>query len=101
MDLKVGTRLTSAVCTAQAIIIRPPSAEGVLTCGGAPMAALGAAAAAAQLAAPQEGAAAAGKRYVDAATGLEVLCTKAGHGAFAFADRALSLKEAKPLPASD
>jgi hypothetical protein len=41
-----------------------------------------------------------GKRYVDE-TGAEVLVTKAGAGTLAIGQTALSLKEAKPLPASD
>lgn len=41
-----------------------------------------------------------GKRYVDD-TGAEVLVTKAGAGTLTIGDTPLSLKEAKPLPASD
>jgi hypothetical protein len=41
-----------------------------------------------------------GKRYVDE-TGAEVLVTKAGAGTLSVGETALSLKEAKPLPASD
>ena len=42
-----------------------------------------------------------GKRYSDGATGLEVLCTKAGEGSLALNGESLLLKEAKPLPSSD
>ena len=42
-----------------------------------------------------------GKRYADAGSGVEVLCTKAGQGDLAFAGRPLERKDAKPLPASD
>jgi len=42
-----------------------------------------------------------GKRYVDDASGIEVLCTKAGVGTITFDGRTLLLKEAKPLPSSD
>ena len=41
-----------------------------------------------------------GKRYVDD-SGAEVLVTKAGKGTLSIGSTALSLKEAKPLPASD
>jgi hypothetical protein len=41
-----------------------------------------------------------GKRYVDE-TGAEVLVTKAGAGSLSVGTTALTLKEAKPLPASD
>lgn len=102
MALPAGTKLASAVCTAQGIVIRPPEADGEITCGGVAMAAAGEAAVAAEaLAEPQDGQALPGKRYVDQTTGLEVLCTKAGKGAFAYDGRPLTLKEAKPLPASD
>ena len=42
-----------------------------------------------------------GKRYVDPADTIEVLCTKPGEGALAFDDRVLDVKSAKPLPSSD
>jgi hypothetical protein len=41
-----------------------------------------------------------GKRYVDDA-GAEVLVTKAGQGSLSIGDTPLTIKEAKPLPASD
>jgi hypothetical protein len=43
----------------------------------------------------------AGKRYTDAESGVELLCTKAGAGDLTFAGRPLQRKDAKPLPASD
>jgi hypothetical protein len=42
-----------------------------------------------------------GKRYVDDARGIELLCTKAGAGTLAVEGVALPVKGAKPLPASD
>lgn len=42
-----------------------------------------------------------GKRYVNAAGDLELLCVKPGDGSLAAGDEALVLKEAKPLPSSD
>ena len=42
-----------------------------------------------------------GKRYVNADESLEILCTKAGEGSLGANGTLLSLKEAKPLPASD
>lgn len=102
MNLATGARLASAVCAAQAIVIQSTSAAGLLTCGGVPMEELGkATSSATELAVPEPGQALTGKRYVDEASGLEVLCTKAGKGAFAFAGRPLTLKRAKPLPNSD
>lgn len=102
MKLTAGARLTSAICNAQVVVIRPPASGGVLACGGQPMAAQGETAPeVAKLSDGQEGRALPGKRYVDEDSGLEVLCAKAGFGALAFEGRPLKLKEAKPLPASD
>ena len=42
-----------------------------------------------------------GKRYVDAAGTLELLCVKAGQGSLAVGGVALQTKDAKPLPSSD
>ena len=42
-----------------------------------------------------------GKRYVNAEGDLELLCTKPGKGSLACDGVALSIKGAKPLPASD
>jgi hypothetical protein len=42
-----------------------------------------------------------GKRYVDSAETIELLCTKPGDGVPALNGELLQLNEAKPLPASD
>jgi hypothetical protein len=42
-----------------------------------------------------------GKRYVNEAGTLEVLCTKPGAGSLSVDGVALALKGAKPLPSSD
>ena len=42
-----------------------------------------------------------GKRYVNEAGDLELLCTKPGEGSLASGGTALTLKSAKPLPSSD
>lgn len=42
-----------------------------------------------------------GKRYHDPESGLEVLCTRAGHGLLTFDSRPLEVKTAKALPSSD
>ena len=39
--------------------------------------------------------------YADDELGIELLCTRAGHGALTVDGRALGLKGAKPLPSSD
>ena len=102
MELKPGSRWKSAVCTAEAVVVRPPNAAVTLECGGQVM--LGAAEARTEGLAPAAGfdaGAAVGKRYVDEPTGLEVLCSKSGGGALSAGGRLLTVKEAKKLPASD
>lgn len=42
-----------------------------------------------------------GKRYINGAANLELLCTKPGKGALSVGNQPLVLKEAKPLPSSD
>ncbi len=102
MKLTAGTKIKSAVCTLEAIVIRPPSEAADLSCGGVAMVSPGGeVSGAAQLADAQPGQALIGKRYVDVASGLELLCTKGGKGALSFGGRALTPKEAKPLPSSD
>ncbi|MDB5452984.1 MAG: hypothetical protein JWO33_1562, partial [Caulobacteraceae bacterium] len=45
MELKPGSRWKSAVCSAEIVVVRPAKGDVSLECGGAPMIALGAAAA--------------------------------------------------------
>lgn len=99
--IKNGTRLQSQVCDTQVIVVRASDALDDLRIGGAPAIALDAtkdesltlddAFAAGTLM---------GKRYVDA-DGAEVLVTKAGKGSLSVGETPLTIKEAKPLPASD
>lgn len=97
-----GTRLRSAVCSTEVVVVRPPSAPAELRCCGEPMQPQDAVAATTGGAVPAPGEGIAlGKRYEDAESGLEVLCTKGGPGPLALGDRELVLKGAKPLPASD
>jgi len=42
-----------------------------------------------------------GKRYIDAAGTVELLCLKAGQGTLSIDGVVLQVKEAKPLPSSD
>ena len=101
-QLKVGSRLKSAVCTTEAIVISAPGEDVDLRCGGAPMLRPDEeAGGGVSLDAGASGGTALGKRYVNEAGDLEVLCTKAGEGSLAVGDTPLILKEAKPLPSSD
>ena len=99
--IKNGTRLQSQVCDTQVIVVRSAESLDDLRAGGVPMVPLDAEKAADAAIDPafSEGNAM-GKRYVDE-SGAEVLVTKAGAGTLSIGDTALSLKEAKPLPASD
>jgi len=100
--LKVGSRLRSAVCTTEVIVIAAPSGEVDVRCGGAPMLGTGEAPQAGGLvAAEAAGGTALGKRYVTASGDLELLCTKPGQGSLGLGSTPLVLKEAKPLPSSD
>jgi hypothetical protein len=103
MDLKPGSRWKSAVCAAEAVVVRAPSAPATLECGGAPMLAWGAErpAAAGEVAAAHGAGSLMGKRYSDAETGLEILCAKPGAGSLSVDGRQLVVKDAKKLPASD
>lgn len=97
--IKNGTRLQSQVCDTQVIVVRSADSLDDLRCGGAPMVAIGAERSGEIDPAFADGNVM-GKRYVDDG-GAEVLVTKAGAGTLAIGQTALSLKEAKPLPASD
>jgi hypothetical protein len=99
--IKNGTRLKSQVCDTQVIVVRSADSLDDLRAGGAPMVPI-----------DQEVSSdlvldealsdgnLMGKRYVDE-NGAEVLVTKAGKGTLSVGTTALTVKEAKPLPASD
>lgn len=102
MELKPGSRWKSAVCGGEMVVVRLPSSAGVLACGGHAVVAHGVDAG--DPLTPTEGhdgGLLMGKRYVDADSGIEVLGSKPGMGAVSFDGRLLTLKDAKPLPASD
>ena len=92
-----GLKLNSAACSAQVVVVRPPREPVSLTCGGLPLTPDGEPAPATGV--PDR--VVLGKRYVDEASGLEVLCTKGGAGPLAADGRELVVKSAKPLPSSD
>lgn len=99
--IKNGTRLQSQVCDTQVIVVKTSDSLDDLNCGGAPMVPLDAAKPTdATLNPALADGNLMGKRYVDA-TGAEVLVTKAGAGTLTIGQAVLTVKEAKPLPASD
>jgi hypothetical protein len=97
--IKNGTRLQSQVDDTQVIVVRSADSLDDLRCGGVPMVPLDSARSG-QLDPEYSSGTAIGKRYVDQ-TGAEVLVTKAGQGTLCVGETPLTLKEAKPLPASD
>jgi hypothetical protein len=99
VKLRAGQTLHSAVDATTVVVIRAPDDDVAVTCGEVEMLE-------SAPASPPEGAAAGdgtqlGKRYVDEAGAIELLCTKAGTATLAVGGTPLGLKEAKPLPASD
>lgn len=98
--LRPGDQLASTVCGTRVVVVRAPvDGNPVLTCGGSPMVpATGAPPTPTTSAAPVT---LLGKRYVDADGTFELLCTSAGAGELACDGVPMTLKAAKPLPASD
>jgi hypothetical protein len=102
ITLKPGTRLFSAVCTTEMIAVKAPAGEVGLTIGGAaPVSSAAERGGSDSVAEGHGGGVSMGKRYVDEADTIELLCTKAGDGVPALDGVPLQLKEAKALPASD
>lgn len=95
--MKPGSRIKSNACDTEVVIIKYTA--GSIQCGGADMSETGGGGA--EPSADFAGGTVMGKRYVDAAGTLELLCVKPGKGTLALDGAALALKEAKPLPASD
>jgi len=96
--MKPGTKLKSAVCDTEVMVIR--GSDLTAMCGGVAMGPEK----------PTEPATAdpdlsqgtqIGKRYVNAAGTVELLCVKAGKGSLSIAGETLQIKDAKPLPSSD
>jgi len=99
--IKVGARLKSNVCDTEVMVIACADTSVNISCGGSPVLD---ATATKTGGAPDPAHAAGtllGKRYVNAAGKIELLCVKAGKGSLAINGEALVLKDAKPLPSSD
>jgi hypothetical protein len=99
--IKNGTRLQSQVCDTQVIVVKTAESLDDLRCGGQPMVGVGADKSGDVALDPAfADGNAMGKRYVDDGS-AEVLVTKAGAGSLSVGSAVLTIKEAKPLPASD
>lgn len=101
--LAAGTRLRSAVCSTEVIVVRADPAA-VLECGGEPMQPIATAGERVAGAAPLaglNGGTVIGKRYGAAGDPVEVLCTRPGAGTLSVGGSVLGERRAKALPASD
>ncbi|MDH3212169.1 MAG: hypothetical protein OEM05_06765 [Myxococcales bacterium] len=100
--LKVGTRLRSAVCNTEVMVVAAPQHDVEVSCGGAPMIDVAQERPPGGSASPDAAQGTAmGKRYVSEAGDLELLCTKPGEGSLGVGEILLRPKDAKPLPSSD
>ncbi len=101
-QIKAGSRVKSAVCNGELMVIAAPDGDVEIQCGGAPMIELSAEPPAGVALDPNyKDGVALGKRYVNESGDLELLCTKPGEGSLSVGGALLTLKEAKPLPSSD
>lgn len=100
-QLKPGTRIRSAVCDTELMVIAAPAGAVEVTCGGAAVLAIDEQPSGAALSPDASEGTQLGKRYVNESGDLELLCTKPGKGSLASDGAALTIKGAKPLPASD
>ena len=102
VKFRAGQQLVSAVDSTSVIVIKAPAAECTVTCGGIAMATVGGEPVTGAQPDPSlMGGTQIGKRYVDDADTIQLLCTKAGQGTLALDGNPLQIQAAKPLPASD
>jgi hypothetical protein len=97
--LHPGEQLASTVGTTRVVVVRAPAESRDITCGGSPMVPAPPGRPTASDAA--DAVTLIGKRYVDAKEELELLCTFSGPGELCCDGVPMTLKAAKPLPASD
>lgn len=100
-EIKVGARLASDVCDTEVMVVACADSSIEISCGGSPMLPAGSEKTGAGLDSSQTEGTLLGKRYVNTAGDLELLCVKAGEGSLAANGETMVLKEAKPLPSSD
>jgi hypothetical protein len=100
--IKPGARFHSPVCDVEVIVIKAPSADVDLRCGGHEMLPMGTQPAEELKPEPgYDGGSLIGKRYTDESGDLELLCTKGGTSSLSLGETILQVKDAKPLPSSD
>ncbi len=93
--------MRSSVCATEVMVIAAPATDTEVSCGGSMMIAITEPAPGGEIDAAHAGGTLLGKRYVNEAGDLELLCTKPGDGSLSSNGVTLGLKEAKPLPSSD
>ena len=99
LTLRTGEQLASTICSTRVVVVRAPGAGADIRCGGSPMVSAALVQPACTPAA--EAVTLIGKRYVSADESLELLCTTSGPGELSCDGVPMTLKAAKPLPASD
>jgi hypothetical protein len=99
--LKPGLRLKSAVCTTEIMVIRSPMLEAELACGGVEMLGMSESGSGRSISSEHAQGTLIGKRYVDVADRIELLCTRGGEGSLTLDGVAMLAKQARALPSSD
>jgi hypothetical protein len=101
VQLTPGTRLRSAVCAGQLVVVRAPANDVDLRFGGVPVSDLDNPVEPLVPRADRMGETPMGKRYTDVHRVLEVLVTHTGQTLLSLGDDLLIRKDTKNLPASD
>jgi hypothetical protein len=101
MKLVTGSRFKSTVSDTEVVVVRAADGDHSLACGGAEMVPVDADAERGTPDPALSEATLLGKRYTSEASGVELLCTKAGTGTLTLDGEPLTIQGAKPLPSSD
>ena len=102
MQLKPGTRLKSVTDSTEVIVVRAPTLEVDIRCGGLPFELIERTTSPMSDVQPGfDQGSLLGKRYADEDLGIELLCTKDGPGSISLGSEILAPRTSKPLPASD
>jgi hypothetical protein len=99
--LKPGTRLKSAVCETQVMVIKTSGGEHDVRCGGAEMLDMTGPDGSGEVDPAFAEGSMMGKRYVNEDETIEFLCTKGGKGSLSLDGAPILAKQAKALPTSD
>jgi hypothetical protein len=98
--MKAGLRLKSAISEVEVIVVKSGTAHAV-TCGGVPMLTGTDPAPTPAPNSADNTLCQLGKRYVNGAASVEMVCVKGGRGSLAVDGELLQMKAAKALPSSD